>query len=158
MSDQNSLTESIALVGLVLFFITVLISIMAWITYGNLEGVLGALSYAVIGVLCVYPWIIPFAGLVLGILDVIGVINLQMYESTLNIARLESSWMSLTWYWIVSILAILIDLLLSVVIISKLYSLKYRKKESKTNLALINCKIIDGARDSKIVENGVILI
>ncbi len=158
MSERNSLINSIAIGGVILFFITVLIAILAWITYGTLEGVLGALTYAVVGLLCVYPWIIPFIGFVLGLLDIFGVVNLQIYEQTLSIAHLESSWMSFAWYWTVSVLSIIINLLLSIIIISKFNSLRYRKKEPKTNLALVNCKIIDGIRDSKIIENGVILI
>jgi len=43
-------------------------------------------------------------------------------------------------------------------ITSWLSGLKYKKKDPKTNIALINCNIIDGNRDSKIIPNGVILI
>ncbi|MFX0180791.1 MAG: amidohydrolase family protein, partial [Candidatus Hodarchaeota archaeon] len=68
------------------------------------------------------------------------------------------SWMSFTWYWVVSIFGVFINLILIYLIISWLKRLKYRKRQTKINLALINCSIIDGNRDSKVIDNGVILI
>lgn len=139
-----------------LLIFTLLISILAWITYGTLEGVFGMLSYIILGFIAVYPWIIPFIGIPLGILDLLGYLDFGIYELSLKIAHLESSWLSLVWYWVISIISIIINIISMIKIISWLKRL--RKKESKKNLALINCNIIDGNRDSKIITNGVILI
>ena len=133
-----------------------LISILAWITYGNVEGVFGMLSYIIVGFLAFYPWIIPFIGIPLGLLDLLGFMDFGIYELTLKIAHLEDSWMSFIWYWIISVLGIIINIVSMIKIISWINNLK--KKEPKKNLALINCNIIDGNRDSKIITNGVILI
>ena len=133
-----------------------LISILAWITYGNVEGVFGMLSYILVGFLAFYPWIIPFIGIPLGLLDLLGFVDWGIYELTLKLAHLEASWMSYIWYWVISVLGIIINIVIMIKIISWVYRLK--KKEPKKNLALINCNIIDGNRDSKIINNGVILI
>ncbi|GAH79290.1 unnamed protein product [marine sediment metagenome] len=114
------------------------------------------LSYIIVGFLAVYPWIIPFIGIPLGILDLLGYLDFGIYELSLNIAHLESSWLSLVWYWIVSIISIIINIISMIKIISWLKLLK--KKEPSKNLALINCNIIDGNRESEIITNGVILI
>ena len=158
MNENNSLITFIAIFAIFLFFITLLVALFAWITYGTMEGVLGTLAYAIVGLLNVFPWIIPFAGIPLGILDILGIFGQGMYSLTLNIAHLTPSWMPVLWYWIVSIVAIIIDIISMIFIISWLRGLKYRKKEPKTNLALINCNIIDGNRSSQVINKGVILI
>ena len=139
-----------------LLIFALVISILAWITYGTIEGVFGMLSYIIVGFLAIFPWIIPFIGIPLGILDVLGFLNFGIYELSLKIAHLEPSWMSLVWYWIISTISIVINIISMVKIISFVKGL--RKKEPRKNLALINCNIIDGNRDSKIITNGVILI
>ena len=141
---------------LCLFFISLLIAILAWITYGTLEGVLGMLSFIIVGLIALYPWAIPFVGIVLGILDFLGFYRLGIYELSLKIARLESSWMTIVWYWTVSVIGILVNIMLMDKILSKLKKLK--KKEPKKNLAIINCSIIDGNIDSKLITNGIILV
>ena len=55
MSDDNTTINLIALGGLSLFFLTVLVTLLAWITYGTIEGVLGMLSYIIMGILLIYP-------------------------------------------------------------------------------------------------------
>ncbi len=140
-----------------LIFFILLIIVLAWITYGALTGVFGMLAYLLVGLLNVFPWIIPFVGIPLGILDII--LNIfGMYDFTLNLAHLQTSWMSITWYWIVSIISIIIEFYLMVKIIVILRSKFDGKKQPKTNLAIINCNIIDGNKDSKIISDGVILI
>ncbi len=139
-----------------LLLFALLVSILAWITYGTLRGVLGMLSYIIVGFLAVYPWIIPFIGIPLGILELLGYLDFGIYELSLNIAHLESSWLSLLWYWIVSIISIIINIISMIKIISWLKRLK--KKEPKKNLAIINCGIIDGHKDSKIINDGIILV
>ena len=139
-----------------LLLFALVISILAWITYGTLEGVFGMLSYMIVGFIAVFPWIIPFIGIPLGILDLLGYLDFRIYELSLKIAHLEPSWLSLVWYWIISIISIIINIISMIKIISWLKRL--RKKEPKKNLALINCYIIDGNRGSKIITNGVILI
>ena len=139
-----------------LIMFTLLISILAWITYGTLEGVFGMLSYIIVGFIAVFPWIIPFIGIPLGILDLLGYFDFGIYELSLKIAHLESSWLSLVWYWVILLISIIINIMAMIKIISWLK--RSRKKEPKKNLALINCNIIDGSRDSKIITNGVILI
>jgi len=141
-----------------LLFLTILISLFAWITYGTLEGALGALAHTIIGLLNAFPWIIPFVGIPLGILDVLGIYGFGMYNLTLNLARLDSSWMPVVWYWTMAILGSVIDTILTLFTIGWIKRLKYRKKEPKANLALINCNIIDGNLNSSIINKGVILI
>ena len=152
MSEKKSSSNSFSC----LLLFALLISILAWITYGTLEGVFGMLSYIIVGFMAVYPWIIPFIGILLGILDLFGYLDFGIYELSLNIAHLESSWLTIVWYAVISIISIIINLISMIKIISWLKSLK--KKEPKKNLALINCNIIDGNRDSKIITKGVILI
>ena len=84
-----------------LLLFALLVAILSWITYGTLEGVLGMLSYIIVGFLAIFPWIIPFIGILLGILDLLGYLDFGIYELSLDIAHLESSWLSLLWYWIV---------------------------------------------------------
>ncbi len=158
MSENNSFINYIASGGIVLFFFTVLVALFAWITYGTVNGVLGSLAYIIVGLLNLFPWIIPFAGIPLGILDILGVFGQGMYSLTLNLAHLNPSWMPFLWYCVISIIASLIDVILMFLIISWLKGLKYRKKEPKSNLALVNCNIIDGNRKSEVLKNGVILI
>lgn len=141
-----------------LFFLVTLTSLLAWITYGTLEGVLGTLSYIIVGILNLFPWIIPFVGIPFGILDVLGIYGFRMYSLTINLAHLNSSWMPIVWFWMVSIIGSIIDIFLMYLIISWIRGLKYRKKEPKKNIALINCNIIDGNKESSIINNGIILI
>ena len=152
MSENKSSSNRLSC----LLLFALLISILAWITYGTLEGVFGMLSYIIVGFLAIYPWIIPFIGIPLGILDLLGYLDFRIYELSLNVAHLESSWLSLVWYWIVSFIGIIINIISMIKIISWLKLLK--KKEPRKNLALINCNIIDGNRESEIITNGVILI
>ncbi len=139
-------------------FLTVLVSLLAWITYGNLNDVLGALTYGIIGLLNLYPWIIPFIGIPLGILDLLGFFGFKMYDLTLDIAHLNNSWIPIFWYWLVIILGILLEIIFMIIIISFIKKVKNREKVAKANLALINCNIIDGNKHSKVISNGVILI
>ena len=155
MVDENS---SKKIGGSLLLLVVIMISIFAWITYGTLQGVLGTLAFLIVGLLNIFPWIIPFAGIPLGILDVLGIYGFGMGTLTLNLAHLGNSWMSILWFWIISFVGIFIDVMLIVLIFFWLKGLKYRKKEPKTNLALVNCNIIDGNRDSKVINDGVILV
>ena len=158
MSKEKKSSNLLATILLFLFIFTIFISLLAWITYGTVEGVIGMLSYIIVGLLNFYPWLIPFAGIPLGILDVLNIFGIGMYDLTLNFAHLNSSWMPIAWFWIISIIGSLINIFLMYLIISWIAGLKYRKKEPKKDLALINCNIIDGNRESRIIENGVILI
>ena len=110
-----------------LLLFALLISILAWITYGTLEGVFGMLSYIIVGFIAVYPWIIPFIGIPLGILDLLGYLDLGIYELSLKLAHLESSWLSLVWYWSISIISIIINIISMIKII--LWLKRLRKKE-----------------------------
>jgi hypothetical protein len=152
MNEEKSSSKTVPCI----FFFILVISVLAWITYGTLEGVFGMLSYIIIGIIALFPWIIPFIGIPLGILEIFGFFNFNIYEFSLELAHLESSWMSITWYWIISIIGIIIDLTISAKIIS--WIRVQRKKEPRKNLALINCNIIDGNKDSEILQNGIILI
>jgi len=143
---------------LFLFLLTIFIAVLAWITYGTLQGVLGMLAYILIGLLNIYPWIIPFIGIPLGILDIFGIYGPNMFNITLNLAHLSSTWMPIVWYWIIIVISSLISLIFSILIISWLIGLKNRKKEPKTNYALINCNIIDGKKESEVISNGIVLI
>lgn len=158
MSENNSKSNMVGSFLLILFFFTILVSLLAWITYGTLEGVLGSLAYVIVGLLNLFPWIIPFVGIPLGILDVLNIYGFGLYDVTINIAHLGSSWMPIVWFWMISIIGSLLDIFLMFLIISWLRGLKYRKKEPKKNIALVNCNIIDGNKGSQIINNGVILI
>ena len=61
-----------------LIFFTILISIFGWITYGTLDGVLGVLAFFVAGLLNVFPWFIPFIGIPLGVLDILGIYGFEI--------------------------------------------------------------------------------
>ncbi len=126
-----------------LFFLVIFVAIFAWITYASLEGVLGMLAYIIVGILCIFPWIIPVVGIPLGIMDILGIFGIGMYDYTLHVAHLSSSWMTILWYWIIAIIAIVINLISTILIILKVHGLKYNKKEPKSNLAIVNCNIID---------------
>ena len=155
-NNKNPKFGAKPLLSILIFLI--FISLLSWITYGTYEGIIGSLAYLIVGILNFFPWIIPFVGIPLGILDVLGIYGFKMYNLTLDIARLNSSWLPATWFTIISIIGSVIDIFLMYLIISWLPGLKYKKKDPKTNIALINCNIIDGNRDSKIIPNGVILI
>ncbi|MFX1502960.1 MAG: amidohydrolase family protein [Promethearchaeota archaeon] len=158
MVDKKPSINLITSAGTFLFLFIVLVALLAWIIYGTLEGVLATLSYLIVGIICCFPWLIPFIGIPLGILDVLGIFGFNIYTVSLNIARLSGSWLSVTWYWLISILGMGINLILMLRAISWFKGIKHRKKEPKTNYALINCNIIDGNRGSEIISNGVILI
>jgi len=141
-----------------LLLLTVLIALLAWITYGTFDGIIGALAFTIVGMLNVFPWFIPFVGIPLGILDTLGIFGFGMYDVTLNLAHLSSSWMTVAWFWLIGILGTIIDILLMYFVISGLKKLKYRKKEPQSNYALVNCSIIDGTINSPLIKKGVVLI
>ncbi|MHA1235801.1 MAG: hypothetical protein ACTSQL_12050, partial [Promethearchaeota archaeon] len=141
-----------------LLLLTVLIALLAWITYGTFEGIIGALAFTIVGLLNVFPWIIPFVGIPLGILDTLGIFGFGMYNITLNLAHLSSSWMPVVWFWLIGILGSIIDIMLMYFVISWVKKLKYRKKEPRTNYALVNCNIIDGTVNNSVIKKGVVLI
>ena len=74
-SSKNYANVSISF----LLFLTVLIALLAWITYGTFEGIIGALAFAIVGMLNVFPWFLPFIGIPLGILDAFGIFGFGMY-------------------------------------------------------------------------------
>jgi imidazolonepropionase-like amidohydrolase len=77
-----------------------------------------------------------------------------MYNTTLHIARLDSSWLPALWYAMVVVAASVISVVASI----RLFQIAFRKRPRPRNLALINCHIIDGNRDSQVIDDGVILI
>jgi imidazolonepropionase-like amidohydrolase len=143
---------------IIIVFLSLIIALLAWITYGNVEGVFGSLAYAVVGIINLFPWIIPFAGIPLGILDILDILGLNIYEVSINIAHINSSWMTFFWYWSISLIGIILEIYFMLIIISWLIGLKSKEKTKKSNMALINCQIIDGNKNSKIINNGIILI
>jgi imidazolonepropionase-like amidohydrolase len=149
MQDKGSLG-----VGGTLFVVVLLVTILAWITYGSLAGVLGMLAYLLVGLLGVFPWLIPYVGIPLGLLDLLGVLGVGMYQATLRIAHLEPSWLSALWYGVVVVLGSAIGLVTSI----RIAQAALRKRPKPRNLALVNCHVIDGYRDSQIIRDGVILI
>ncbi len=142
-----------------ILFFTLLVSVLAWATYGTVEGIFGMLSYVLVGLLGLLLWVIPpFIGMIFGVLDTFNIAGPGMYGSTLAIARLDPSWMTAVWFTFVSVVGIGINLDLSFQIYFKLKKKLQKKKRIDTNLALINCNIIDGDQNSPIINNGVILI
>lgn len=141
-------------VGGYVFVGFLVVAILAWITYGSLEGVLGMLAYLLAGFLGVFPWLIPYAGIPLGLLDLFGVFGLGMYDATLRIAHLEPSWLSALWYALIAVLGTVVGLVASI----RIAQAALRERPRPRNLALVNCHIIDGNRDSQIIGDGVILI
>jgi len=159
LDDNNSSVNLLKTGTNFILFFMILITVAAWITYGTLRGVIGMISYVFVGLIFVLPWIIPFFGWLLGILGIMGILQDGFYEFTLNLSHLESSWMTISWSWIVSVIALTIGLILTVFLIFWLKGLmKYRRKAPNKNFALINCNIIDGNRDTDIIKDGVILI
>ena len=153
-SSKNYANVSISF----LLFLTVLIALLAWITYGTFEGIIGALAFAIVGMLNVFPWFLPFIGIPLGILDAFGIFGFGMYNITLNLAHLSSSWMTVTWFWLIGILGSIINIILMYFIILGLKNIKYRKKKPHLNYALVNCSIIDGTINNPVIKKGVVLI
>ena len=144
--------------GVILLLFIVLVSLLAWITYGTVEGVFGIISYLIIGWIALFPWIIPFIGIPLGIINIIGIVNFGIYNISLTLSHLTSSWMSLTWFLIISIIGILIDIILSLFIIVKVNDAIKSKKGVNENIALINCTVIDGNLESTPIKDAVILV
>ncbi len=149
MNSQQSFSVAGFIVGLV-----IVTAILSWVTYGTLIGVLGTLAYLFVGLLAFFPWVIPFIGIPLGVLDVFGVWGVGMYETTLRFARLESSWLTTLWFMLVAMFSSTASLLATTWISRNLI----RKRRQPKNIALVNCHIIDGNRDSQIIEDGVVLI
>ncbi|MBN1636261.1 MAG: amidohydrolase family protein [Deltaproteobacteria bacterium] len=149
MREKTTIIRTKNILGL-----AVLASILAWATYGTTAGVLGMIAYLAVGLLGVFPWIIPFAGIPLGLLDLVGIPGLGMYEATLKIAHLDTSWLTALWYLIVVAVAGIAGLIFSIM----LWNALFRKPARPRNLALINCHIIDGRRDSRMIDDGVILV
>ena len=157
--DENRQGRSrIVNVVIIMVFLAIIISILAWITHGTIQGVLGVLAFSLVGLLNIFPWFLPIIGIPLGILDLLGIYGFNMYQVTLNLANATSSWMTITWYWIITILGIVIQIYVTYIIASLIRKKFVKKKVPKVNIALTNCTIIDGNRNSKIIENGVILI
>ncbi len=139
----------------VLFFSLVLVTvILAWITYGTLSSVLGALSYLPVGLIGLLPWIIPFVGIPLGVLDLFRVFGAGIYATTLDLARLDASWFTALWYALMGTFGSVVGLLLSL----RFVRAAFLKSPPPTNLALVNCHVIDGSRDGAVIKDGVILI
>ena len=109
MRDKHAFTVGGFLMGLL-----VVTLVLAWATYGTLAGALGTLTYLLVGLLGLFPWIIPFVGIPLGILDLLGVFSVGVYDTTLRIARLDPSWLPALWYTAVAILASVVSLVVSV--------------------------------------------
>ncbi len=131
-----------------------IVAFFAWITYGSSTGVLGALTYLLAGLLGFFPWIIPVVGVPLGIADLFGAFGGGMYGFTLNLAHVESSWLTVVWYALVVIISGVVSIVVSRAWFRKLT----RKQPQPKNMALVNCHIIDGSRDHPVIEDGVILI
>jgi imidazolonepropionase-like amidohydrolase len=130
------------------------VTILAWAAYGSVGGVLGSLAYLLVGLLNLFPWIIPFVGIPVGLLDLFGIWGVGMYDATLRMAHLEPSWLPAAWYALVSILAALVGLWLT----GRLVRMVVGTGRRAGNLALLNCRVVDGRRDSSVVEDGVILV
>ncbi|MCP4764103.1 MAG: amidohydrolase family protein, partial [archaeon] len=135
--------------------ILIFLSLLAWVTYGNLNNVIGMLSYYIVGILAIFPWCIPMGiGIIWGFVDII-LFGGNWYNTTLAIAIVPPSWMTVLYYWIISLIGIAINLVVTMYIIQRIRS---KPPKPKTNLALVNCNIIDGNKDSKVIKDGVILI
>jgi imidazolonepropionase-like amidohydrolase len=141
-------------VGGCLLGIVLVVTILAWATYGTVAGVLGSLAYLLVGLLDLFPWIIPFVGIPLGLLDLLGIWGVGMYDATLRLARLEPSWLPAVWYALVAIVASLAGLWLT----GRLVRLVVGTGRRAVDLALVNCRIVDGRRDSAVIDDGVILV
>ncbi len=157
--NENKHSKNYANVSIgFLLLLIVLIALLAWITYGTFDDIIGALAFTIVGMLNVFPWFIPFVGIPLGILDTLGIFGFGMYNITLHLAHLSSSWMTIVWFWLIGILGSIIDIMLMYFVISGLKKLKFRKKELYSNYALVNCSIIDGTINSPVIKKGVVLI
>ncbi len=146
-----------SVVGRFLGLLVLVISILAWITYGTLEGVLGCLAFGVIGWINLFPWILPVIGIPLGILDLSGVL-IGMYDVTLNLARVNPSWLTLLVYWVVVTTGMILQLVMLVVVWIRVRSRKYRAPPTPRQYALVHCTIFDGTRENSLINDGTILI
>lgn len=158
MNEESNSKGFFKFNGVILLLFIILISLLAWITYGTVEGVFGMVSYLIIGWMGLFPWVIPFIGIPLGIINLLGILNFGIYNISLTLSHLSSSWMSVTWFLIVSLIGILIDILLSLFIAVKINDAIKSKKGINENIALTNCTVIDGNLESKPTKDAVILI
>ncbi|MCP4762423.1 MAG: amidohydrolase family protein, partial [archaeon] len=144
MSDKKSN------LGFILFFFVLFVSLLAWITYGNIDSVFGMLMYLIIGICAIFIWIIPIVGFVIGI-----IFSGYLYVSTLNIAQITPALLPFIWFCFNSFIGISYNVVFTILLIQRF---KFRFPKNIKNIALINCNIIDGLRNSDIIEGGVILI
>ncbi|MCP4755646.1 MAG: amidohydrolase family protein [Proteobacteria bacterium] len=154
--QPNSGKQTVVVISLMFMLI---VSIAAWMTYRSVEGIWGILSFVLVGILCILPWVVPFfVGAIVGILNLLGILSFNVYSWALQISGVEQSWMTSVWVVFMSTMGFLLGLYLTYEILATVKGLKFRKKETAENIALTNCHIIDGKADSEVVSNGVILI
>lgn len=152
--NHESLLQ-VVLGGLVLGTLTAL---LAWVTYGTVAAVGGMLAFLVVGLLALLPWCVPFVGVPLGIAEVAGQGGSAWYAWLLEVARVESSWMTLGWFSLVALAGSAAGLFLTWVLFLKISERGLRGPPRGPNLALVNCTVIDGTRDGPVVEDAVVLI
>lgn len=140
------------------FGVILLLSLLAWIEYASLQGVFGYLSYLLLGITLVFPWLIPFIGIPLGIVDMFGLWNFRMYDVLLNLSHLSRSWLTLTYYWIMVFSSVLFQIILDFIIVRYLINRKNKEPRIMQNIAFINCVIIDGNLDSDVVKDGYLVV
>lgn len=153
MDDQQGSKRFIALVCIFL-----IVSIVAWIVYGNLQGVFGFLSFFFLGPLLSFPWIIPIIGFPLGIIDYLGIWNFRMYDILLDLSHLGESWLTVTYYWLIILAAVLFQIIFDAIIILKLRNRKKNNVIDDKNIVLTHCNVIDGNRDSQVLRDHYITI
>ncbi len=131
---------------------------LAWMTYGSLQDVAGSLVFFLVGLLALFPWIVPLIGLPLGILDRLVFNFLHPYETALALARVQPSWLTRAWYWAVTAVGMMAGLLLTYLLVRRWVQKAQRGRRKQPDYALVHCAIFDGYRDHPLISDGVILI
>lgn len=132
-------------------------ALLGWLVHGTVEGVLGTLAFAVVGLLNLYPWVLPFVGVPLGILELLGT-SPDLVDRTLAWARVDPSWLATAWVVLVAVAGTLVDLLVSVRVTRVLLRLRGKPKPVTGNFALVNCHVVDGYPDSPVIHDAVVLV
>ncbi|TFF63385.1 MAG: amidohydrolase family protein [Promethearchaeota archaeon] len=156
MTEKKSRFGVLGTGGLILFFFTIIVAELGWISYKSIDGVFGTLSFVLLSVIGFIPWIIPFVGIPLGILEKISIFDI--YPIILNLSGITPTLFTITWYSIIVITSSTLGIFISVLIVLNGIKRRYKIRRPDYNIAIINCNIIDGKKESSIIKDGVILI
>ncbi|MHA1820706.1 MAG: amidohydrolase family protein [Promethearchaeota archaeon] len=144
----------------ILRYFIIFLFILGWIFYKSIDGVAGYFVFFIIFGLCTLAiWSIPYIGLIFMLLNVVGVISINLYDGCLNIVNLTPSLLTDFHMIICNLVGFALQIKFDLQILGDFKSKRdLRRKIHFKNYALINCRIIDGNKDSPIIEDGIILV